>query len=383
MRLTLTSLTVSLSITISLLAHSQAKPTAHGTHSASSPAPLYRISFRRGEPIAGVAASRAIAMPFQCTSDGTVFINMVLQASAYSVPAEQLVSIPPSGEAHEFRLDQLTDLYDIMRKGYYASESNVAFLVIAASEDKQGKETFVTPDGTKHEVTRNLADRRDYIVLFDREGNYKKKLQIQIDDTFAIQRIGVFPSGTFLALGFDTQDHSPRLALLQDDARFLRFLEMRKRDAPETMFGMKDSPGKGVVISIAPSQFVPHRDSIIIVQNNSKYPLLEVNEAGAIREIKPKLPEEAKINGLIPSDEGLYAQTSEASDGLIYELNPQDGKVIRSLQVDKSTSELGVACVHDGKFLSFEHADGKLNPLIGTPEPAVSAEKTKPSPPTN
>jgi hypothetical protein len=340
-----------------------------------SSAPLYRISFRRGEPIAGVAASRTIAAPFQCTSDGTTFVNMVLQATADTVPVEQLVSITPSGDPHEFRLDQLTDLYDAQRKGYYASESNVAFLVIAASEDKQGKETFVTPDGTKHEVTRNLADRRDYIVLFDREGNYKKKLQIQIDDTFAIQRIGVFPSGTFLALGFDTQDHSPRLALLQDDARFLRFLEMRKRDAPETMFGMNDSSGKGVVVSIVPSQFVPHGDSIIVIQNNSKYPLLEVNEAGAIRKIKPILPEGVKVDALIPSDEGLYAQANETRDRLIYELNPQDGRVLRRLQIDESDTGVSVACVHEGKFLSFEHGDGRLIPLIGTAEAAVSTAK--------
>src|ERR1700733_3191517 len=118
MRFKLTSFTLSLSIMISLPALGQTEPKAPAPQSSLSPSPLYRISFQRGEPVAGVAASHAIAVPFQCTSDGTAFVNMVLPASADTAPVEELVSIPLSGEAHEFRLDQLTDLYDVLRKGY-------------------------------------------------------------------------------------------------------------------------------------------------------------------------------------------------------------------------------------------------------------------------
>jgi hypothetical protein len=362
---------IHLSVAIFASAQKPAKPKA-AERSRSSVTPLYSISFQRGEPVAGVAASRAIALPFQCTSDGTVFVDMMLQSLPSSVPVEQLVSIPPSGEAHEFRLDQVTDLYDVLGKGYYASESSVAFLVIAASEDKQGKEAYVTSDGTKHEVVRNLADHHDYIVIFDREGNYNKKLQME--DTFAVQRLGAFPSGAFLVLGFDKLDHSPRLALLQDDAKFLRFLELHKGDAPRTMFGMKDRPGKGVAIYIAPSQLVPHGDSILIVQNKTNFPLLEVSEAGMIREIHPKLPTGTQIDTLIASDQNLYAAVNPKDNGAIYELNAQDGSVIRRFALPDGPRS-PVACVHDGKFLSFEHGDGKLVPLIGTAEPAAASGK--------
>jgi hypothetical protein len=369
-------LVILLSIALSVSAQTEAKGAAK---SAAPAPPLYSISFERGEPVAGVAASRAIALPFQCTSDGTVFVDMVLQSLPNSFPVEQLVSIPPSGEAHEFRLDQLTDLYDVVRKGRYASESKVAFLVMAASEDKQGKEAYATSDGTKHEVTRNLADRHDYIVIFDREGNYKKKLQM--DDTFAVQRVGAFPSGTFLACGFNKQDHSPRLALLQDDAKFLRFLELPKGDAPESMFGMKDSTGRGVAIYVAPSQLVPHGDSILIVQNKTKFPLLEVNEAGMIRAIQPKLPKGTQIDTLIASDQNLYALVNPRDDGAIYEINAQDGTLIRRFALPDPVPP--VACVHDGKFLSFEHGEGKLVPLIGTAEPSASSVKERAASPAN
>ncbi len=358
------SILLSITLSLSALAPREAKAAEKP---AATAAPAYSISFERGEAIAGVAASRAIALPFQCTSDGTVFVNMMLQQSSpNSFPVEQLVSILRSGEAHEFRLDQLTDLYDVVRKGYYASESNVAFLVIAAAEDKQGKQTYVTEDGTKHEVTRNLADRHDYILIFDSEGTYKKKLQM--DDTFAVQRVGMFPSGALLAFGFDKQDHSPRLALLQDDGKFLRFLELPKGGAPQSMFEMKDSTAKGAAVYIAPSQLVPYGDSILIVQNKTKFPLLDVNEAGMIRAVHPKLPKDMQIDTLIPSDQNLYALVNSKDNGAIYELNAQDGTVIRRFALPDPAPP--VACVHDGKFLSFEHGEGKLVPLIGTAEPA-------------
>ena len=62
-----------------------------------------------------------------------------------------------------------------------------------------------------------------------------------------------------------------------------------------------------------------------------------VNQAGAIRGIKPKLHEGVQIDVLVPS----YSW--------------------------------GVDCVHNGGLLSFEHGEGKLVPLIGTAEPAAAA----------
>ena len=383
MHRTVTQFALSLSLAISLASQAQTNPEA--TESPSPATPLYRISFERGESVPGVAASQAIAMPFECTSDGTVFVNMVLQppgysSGKYSPPVEQLVSVRPSGEAHEFRLDQLTDLYDLQQKGYYASESNVVFLMIAAPEDKQGKEAFVTSDGTRHEVTRNLAEHHDYIVIFDRKGDYRRR--VQLEDTFAVQRVGVFPSGAFLAFGFDKQDHSPKLAMLKEDGTLLKFLEIGKDDAPKSMFGTRDGSGKGPAVYIAPVQLVPHGDFILIVQNKTRFPLLEVNEAGAIRVIKPKLPEDVRIEMLVPSDENLYARVNPASNGSLYELNPQDGTVLRRFKLEDGRSGSGVACVHEGKFLSFDHGEGKLVPLIGTAEPApdaASADQPKPT----
>lgn len=337
--------------------------------SRPAPVPLYRVTFERGEPIVGVSPTPTINMPFECTSDGAAFVNLVFQSSIYSPPVVLVVAILPSGEAHEFRLDQLTDLQDVMQKGYYASESGVAFLVRAAREDKQGEETFVASDGVKHEVSGNLAEHHDYIVIFDRKGNYQRT--VQIDDSLAVQRVGVFPSGTFLAFGFDKEDRSPKITMLKDDGTILKLLEISKNDAPTSMFGTADANGKGPDVFIRPVQLVPYGDSIVVVLNKSKFPLLEVSETGVIRAIKPKLPDGIQINLLIPSDENLYALVNDKSDGPVYEVSEKDGGIVRRFQVENSAGD--VACVHRGKFVAFSHGEGKLVPLIGTAEAVPDA----------
>ena len=39
--------------------------------------PVYRVSFERREPVEGVNATGALQLPFQCTSDGTFFVNFI------------------------------------------------------------------------------------------------------------------------------------------------------------------------------------------------------------------------------------------------------------------------------------------------------------------
>lgn len=367
---TIARFTLSLSIALTLSGKCQA-----ATDAASTSAPLYSISFERKDPVPGIGAMPAIRLPFECASDGTVFISMVQalgtgNLSPYS-PSLLLTSISPSHEAHSFPLDQVPDLFDIQDRGDYASESKVIFLVRATREDKQAKQNYTTSDGTQHEFSGNAAEHHFYVVIFDGLGNYQKTLQI--DAAFRVTRIGVFPSGTFLAYGYDEADHAPKLALLKDDGTLLKFLEIPKGDAPESVFGAKDASGKGPAVYVAPVQFAGQGHFIYVVQNKTKFPLLEVNEAGAIRAIQPKLPAGAQINMLIPSDENLYARVTEIQDGSIYELSTQEGTVLRRFQVGNNASGADVACVHDGKYLSFEHSDGKLVPLIGTAEPAADA----------
>jgi len=357
-----------------------------GSSPTVSSAPLYSISFERKEAVPGVEASPAIKLPFECTSDGTVFVDMVpiggqVQPPLYAPPPLLLTSVSPSGQSRTFPIDQATEqLYDVREVDHYAGESTVIFLVKAASENKPAEQIYTKPDGSQGNFTKNMAERHFYIVVFGRDGEHKKT--IETDVSVEIQNIGVFPSGDFLAFGYDKADHSPKLVMLKDDGTLMRPLQIGKDDAPESLLGTRDGKGKGAAVYIAPAQLVPQGHSIILVQNRSSFPLLEISESGTIRAIHPKFSTETHIEGMISGDRNLYARVNPPSEGSVYELNAQDGTVLRRFKLGDGRPGLGVACVHDGKFLSFDHGDGKLVPLIGTPEPATdpaSADQPKPT----
>jgi hypothetical protein len=353
-----------------------------GPDRPSDSTPLYRISFERGNAVAGVNSTGAVRLPFQCTSDGTIFVTFAGGVPANSGlrpplrPPLEFVSIAPPDHAQVFRLDQVPDLFDSREIDHYPSESEVVFLVWASRENKPEKRAISSENaGGKREYTVNAAAHHRYIVTFSREGEYKRT--VEIDDAFSIQHVGVFPSGTLLAFGFDKSDHSPKLAMLKEDGTLLKFLEIPKGDAPVSMVGGNDSPQRGV---IAQSELVPEGRSILIVQNKTTFPVLEVGEGGAIRAIYPKLLKGEQIEAAIPSDRGLYVIVSPETKergfaGVTYEVNPEDGSLMKRFELTSDHRPSDVACVHEGKFLSLDYGDSEVVPLIGSAEPANAVQQ--------
>lgn len=334
--------------------------------------PQYRISFQRKEPVTGINASPALKLPFECTTDGTAFITMLpagglMQPPLYVPPPLLLVSISLSGQTHTFPIDQPTEqLYNTREIDHYASDSAVVFLVEAARENKPIKRTYTKSDGTSGEYSDNGAERHMFLLFFDRDGSYKRTSELDIG--FRAVHVGVFPSGTLLAFGYDRKDHSTKLAMVKEDGTLLRPLQIGKGDAPESMFGTKDASGKGPAAYVAPAEFVPFVHSIILVQNKSAFPLLVVSEGGAIRAIHPRLPKGVVLNSVIVSDHDLFARVTGSEQGSIFEIDPQSGAVMRQFELGGGQVPAAIACLHDGKFLSFDHGEGKLVPLVGTAE---------------
>jgi hypothetical protein len=351
---------------------------------SSDPTPLYRVSFERGDAVAGLNSTPAVQLPFKCTSDGTIFATFVGSVPANSgllpplIPPLQFVSIRPPEQGVVFRLDQVPELFVSREIDHYPSDSEVVFLVLASRENKPEKRTVSWgKEGGKREYTTNAAEQHPYIVSFGRDGKYKHT--VEIDDDFSIQHLGVFPSGTLLAFGFDKSDHSPKLAMLKEDGRLLKYVEIPKGDTPDSMVGGRDSPRRGV---LAQSELVPEGHSIFIVQNKTTFPVLEVSEGGTIRAIHPKLVKGEQTEAAIPSDRSLYVIASpetmeRGSAGVIYEVNPEDGSLLRRFELAVGRKASDVACIHEGKFLSLDCGDGKVVPLIGSAEPAnVSQQKS-------
>jgi hypothetical protein len=383
MRRTGMALTLLLALSLSAIANGQSVSEA-----ASSALPSYRISFERREAASGSGGSVALALPFECTSDGTIYVDFVNTVRANSgieplaFPETTLVSISPDGHSQTFRLDQAPKLYS-SNMSFYAAESGVIFLVSGAIENKVVKGTSTGPDGSQHEFIRNDAERHAYVLGFGRDGTYRRRTEIE-PSLFPVQRLGVFQTGTFLAYGYDWNRRSSRLALLKEDGTLLKELPIPVDDAPDPMLGAGRSSRA--------AQLIPHGRSILVLQNE-KSPLLEVSESGAIRVIRPKLTKGLQIETVIPSDQDLYvilspegwgpsvAQRISEQSMPMYEISAEDGILLRRFELDDRTA-LGVACVHDRKFLSIDYRDGKVVPLVGTAEPV--ADRQRPViPPTN
>ena len=348
--------------------------------SISADAPVYRVTFERRDAVPGITASVAVKLPFVCTADGTVFVSFAstvpagvgLPAPPPVTPPLRLVSFSTTGKGQTFDLAQITDFYVSEEVDHYASESEVIFLVRAAHEYKPQKKTYPKTGGGEGEYTINAVEQRQYLVIFDRDGTYRRTIELE-DLPLEIRNLGVFPSGAFLAYGYDPKDESPKLAMLKEDGTLLRSLQTEKGDMPESIVHAH---------VMGAAQFVPEDRSIIIVQGDRTFPLLEVSEGGAIKAIHPKLPLGSSIKELVPSDRNLYpvvAQSSadHASEGAIYEVRREDGSVLRRFELSDGRRPYQIACIHDQKFLSLDHADGKLIPLVGSAEPANTAGQQK------
>ncbi len=161
------------------------------------------------------------------------------------------------------------------------------------------------------------------------------------------------------------------MAFLANDGIVLKSLSVEKHSIRESALEKNQDP-KGPEV-VAPVQLLPHGDSIIVVQNRTAFPLLEVHDGGEMKTIRPKLPKGERINSLIPSGGSLFARVGDSDAALIYEREAQAGDLLRRIVIGDDESGHNIACVHEGNFLSFEHdwQHGQaLIPLLGTAEAA-------------
>jgi hypothetical protein len=325
--------------------------------------PSFRILFERGEPIQGVSSSPGVALPFQCTADGTLFVRFVSPAPAGATrvppPAFQLVSISPSRVSHNFLLEQVPDLQIFSEIDHCAYDSGVVFLVKAMRKDAAQE--------SNQTLAQKAAARHLYLILFDSQGNYKKA--IEVEGGMRIQHLAVFPSGTFLVFFYEPDGHAPGLAMLKEDGTYLKTLDIPARTMPGSAIGTEGS-ARGVLMRV---EFVRVGASIVVFQPESKFPILEVSPGGAVRAIPSRLPAGVHIVDLVASDWNLFALAERDKDsarGMIYEVQLEDGAVQRVFTMDDGRDAASVACIHEGKFLSLDYSDGKITPVIGRAEPS-------------
>lgn len=343
---------------LSLGAYAQHATTGPKESAPGTEARLFHITFAPGNPVEGLRALSVLELPFECADDGTAFVGMFDPAPIVdpsNVDARFLAGIPRSGEVRSYRLSGIPDLNHITELSHYVSGAGVVFLIRATDKD-QGKIS----------ASDEPPEYHDYIIPFERSG--ERRDAIRIEDGFRASQIGVFPSGNFLVYGFDEASHAPRLALFGNGGALLKDLRLQSGMMPESAL-MRGPGDKTAALYVSPRQLVPHHDAIMILQSKTKFPLLEVRESGAIRAIRPKLPEGVQVASLIPSDGNLFALVNDKKTALIYELDTQTGAILRRFQEASTERGVHVACVYEGSFLAFKYGSqngNPLNQLIGT-----------------
>jgi len=332
-------------------AQTSSKPSPAGV--ADAPA-SYHVSFERRDAIPSVVSTSTIALPFQCTSDGTIFVNFATPpppGAASPVPTYHLVSISRSGVPHTFALERAPGLYSVSEVDHFAHGSGLVFLVRA------------TPDATATDLNKKPKPRRySYLLSFDRDGTYQRS--IQLEDGLRIERIAVFPSGGLLAFGFDPHDHVPKLVMLRADGTYLKSLDVPSGAMPDSAVGTEGAR-RGVLTA---GEFVRLGSSILMLQDRNDLPILEISQQGSVKVFHAQLPEGVHLVDFIPSDSSLFALVNgeAGAGGGVYELQPEDGSVSRIFTMDDWRDAAAVACVHDGKFLSIDHGDASVTLLVGT-----------------
>lgn len=342
---------------VSLLAACSAMgqlPSAPQSPKTQDAIPRFMIAFEKRQAIEGVQATPAIQLPFQCASDGSIFVNFISTAPEAAgaprrfLPAE-LVSISPSGAGKTFLLDQVAAPRVSGEIGHYASDEAVYFLVRAMKESPQ------------------QSQQKIYLLKFSREGRLESSSEFSAE--FRVDTFGVFRSGALLVSGHDKDDKAPRLAIVKEDGTPLEFVKIPEGDAPSSLAAPSNSSNPGV---IRPARLVSNGLSFIVIPSSAGFPLLEVAESGEVKPIRPKWPEKDQIPFVLPSDHGLFATGASESGQFsqqIYEIDPEDGSLLRRFDLPPHRIGSDVACIHENKFLSIDFGSGKVVPLIGTASP--------------
>jgi hypothetical protein len=331
----------------------------------SSPIPGLQVEFKPQGTIPGVAASPALSLPILCSPDGTPFIS-VPEPPAYTT--QTVYSLDPNG-AHSFSYQSAVGLYNVYFRSFFPGDSVVGLLVNATNSSKQSTYTIESQGGTAVKSgTAFRGERHDYIVQFDRNGNYKST--VELPSEYSFHRIAELSDGNLLALVYDSVNAVARLLLLDPDGKPIRRLDIpgRMEDSPALRQGETggDLNQGRAETSLSWWLFAPVRQKVVLYIAHSTAPVLEIGAGGAAREVSLQAPDGYEIDGFISATDrwivrfrlkdlsgyGENGGRSEARNYALYEVNPSDGSLKTELETS-SVPAFGIACESGGTLTGF------------------------------
>ncbi|HUX46030.1 MAG TPA: hypothetical protein VMV57_14880 [Terracidiphilus sp.] len=331
---------------------------------------VVQLDFEVKPAIPWVPASPIFAGPIFCSPSGIPYVDFPQPPDYMS---HVIYSLNPKG-GHEFSAKDVPGLYDPSSHAYFVSESMVGLLVNATKDGKKSSRTLTLMPGMPPRAISPGA-HHDYLVEFDRQGNFKKTLDLPA--TYHFWRIAELPDETFLALAYDRVNAVPLLFLLNSDGQILRTLELPNG---MTQNGeMTQGETGGITTQVAAESgmswwlFAPARKDILLYQARSKAPVLEVGAGGVVREVPLQAPKGYVLDDVISasdrwimryrkdsiSDKGPIDAGPRTKNFVLFEVNPSDGSLRAQFDPGK-VSISDIACEHDDVVTAFSMKDGKV-----------------------
>lgn len=319
------------------------------------------IDLTHVERLAGLPAATVIASPELCSSDGTLFPEIYGSGDKPGVlDFPEIYSISEGREVKKLSLKLPTEYQHMSLQSFYPGRNELVSLL-----------QVFQPKAPDAEVKR--GQKIFFLSVADRDGGEQKLVPLNLD--FKPAKVAIFDSGGVVALGVDTLNLQPVLALLHADGSLDRRIDLDPRTYAgsqelDQIYQRKDgksqasAPGGPLTGALNNAQFIPWGENILLVQPGSKLPVYELRDSGQLRAVTIK-PPKGLMDRILPSDardtwvmvtKDVAAFEKVANGGVVenpaeslYEVDPQTGEVIDQLSV-KGPMAGEVACAAHGKL---------------------------------
>ncbi|HUY81012.1 MAG TPA: hypothetical protein VMU92_04750 [Acidobacteriaceae bacterium] len=335
----------------------------------SADLPAVALNFEDPKPIPGVPAAGAFVQPILCSPDGIPFVEFLMPKD---FGPQSVYSLNPKG-GRVYSVKAVPGLYDVsFLRGFFVSDSVVGLLVRATKDKATAPNTVSIGPGfpPKHVYT---GAHYDYLVEFDRDGSYKKTLELP--EHYDFWKVAALPDDTFIALAYDRVNAVPLLLVLDSDGEIKHPIELPNAMVGNPTMAQGETDGMRTEMAAESSMswwlFATARKDILLYQAHTNAPVLEVGAGGVVREVPLQAPKGYVLDGIISASdrwimryrrEGLsdgiaIDSRPEAKNYVLYEVNPLDGSLER--EIDAATGPFySIACEGDGVMTAFR-MDGK------------------------
>lgn len=353
---------------VTLFASLGSSQAVSNNSTVGSPIPQYSFQLSSPETLPIGAPGSILSAVFGCASDNSVFVQVVtLPAPGSSEKGDiALYAVRSATDIVQFR-SALAPGYRLISPivRYFAADSEVVALAYGIGIDSG--DVGGSPD-PKHLVS--------VLLKFDRKGALLSATSLEPD--LHPEQVAAYSSGEVLLVAWDQLRKRTRLVVLDSQGTVMRDFDIVDNDP-----GVKDSAAPVLGIEI-----YPYGQDLLLIPDDTRRPILEVNEAGVVNTYTLHIPKEyerrlpisfsprswkfrmipeqtaqqpvstsgGEGSGSLDQQGGLAALQS--ARGAVLEFDPSDGNVMR--QFNLPASGLQPVCENNGTFVFLGARNGKL-----------------------